>query len=49
MINKERIILLAEEKLFTLLDKEYTDWNEDERSYAREEFDKRTAYRDSEL
>lgn len=46
MIIKERIILLAEEKIYSLLDKDYSDWTEDDRAEAREEFNKRVAYRD---
>ena len=44
MIDKERIILLAEEKLYSLLDKEYTDWDEGDRLDARSKFDSMFSY-----
>jgi hypothetical protein len=48
MLDKERIILLAEEKLYSLLDKDYSDWNEDDRSLARDKFDRFYSYTESE-
>lgn len=42
MIDKERIILLAEEKLYSLLDKDYSEWDEEDREIGREELSRRT-------
>lgn len=44
MIDKERIIFLAEEKLFSLVDKDFSDWDENDRLEARDKFDSTYSY-----
>lgn len=36
ILDKERIILLAEEKIYSLLDKDYSEWTEEDRINGRD-------------
>lgn len=47
MLDRERIILLAEEKVYSLLNKDWTEFTEEDREYAQQELTLRRTHRES--